>query len=46
MTPTASRTTLITINEIRYSLTLSGLIRRLPRFFDHISSRNDIEKPS
>ena len=46
MTPMASRIRLITISAIRNSIGLSGLIIRLPTLRAHISSRNEIEKPS
>ena len=44
--PIDSRTTLITINAAMNSNGRSGLIIRLPILRDHISSRNEIEKPS
>jgi hypothetical protein len=34
------------ISEIRNSIGFSGLIIRLPRLRAHISSRNEMEKPS
>ncbi len=44
--PIDSRTTLITISAVMNSIGRSGLIIRLPILRDHISSRNEIEKPS
>ena len=44
--PMASRITLIVISARTNSIGLSGLISRLPMLRDHISSRNDMEKPS
>ena len=38
--------TLITINDITNSIGRNGLIIRFGRLRAHISSRNDIEKPS
>ena len=46
MTPIASRMRLITISATTNSIGRSGLIIRLPMLRDHISSRNEIEKPS
>ena len=46
MTPIASRIRLMIISEIRNSIGFNGLIIRLPRLRAHISSRNEIEKPS
>ena len=44
--PIASRTMLITISAATNSIGRSGLNIRLARLRDHISSRNDTEKPS
>jgi hypothetical protein len=44
--PMASRIRLMIINAQTNSTGRSGLIIRLLRFRDHISSRNDTEKPS
>ena len=44
--PTARRMMLITINAHTNSIGRSGLIMILARLRDHISSRNDTEKPS
>ena len=44
--PIASRTTLMTISAMMNSIGRNGLIIRLARLRDHISSRNEIEKPS
>src|ERR1700683_2817199 len=44
--PIDKRTTLITISAVMNSNGRNGLIIRLPRLRDHISSRNDTEKPS
>ena len=46
MTPIRSRTMLMTMSAIMNSNGRSGLIIRLPMLRDHISSRNDMEKPS
>ena len=44
--PIASRTMLMIISAATNSIGRSGVIIRLPRLRDHISSRNEIEKPS
>jgi hypothetical protein len=44
--PIASRIRLMIISALTNSIGRSGLIIRLVKLRDHISSRNDIEKPS